>query len=409
MRDLMVDFNNFTMDIMHDVLENIGNRQHQAVVLVYMTHPYYGMEHANTPIPDFLLTDQLNITRCKDKDGINELNYPDFDNEDLLVAIEQLTAELGRLFNGDPRVFSMVVGWVGKYGIWQLGTPAARPCPLPNPASAERMIAGMAKAFDKSFVLMPSSWEAPLFDYAAHPNIGIYDYSFGGSQDLPRLLSTVGLQDRWKTAPVISLMEPSLESCWFHDNATKECAALGISTNVPSFAEVAGRVHPTAVVVTTLFTNYKDDINALQRIQTAFYSTGAYYHLSSVSLQTSPAGLRICAAVENVGSHPFNAPRSLTLVMTIHDDVYELTSDTTPLSSLTPNSPVAYHATAPWDDETDECTNNTVCDTVGQTYVSSSVVLRLVACSFACECMMTSLYSTPQKWKWLKSQEPSTR
>ncbi|KAJ9455208.1 hypothetical protein DIPPA_28538 [Diplonema papillatum] len=136
------------------------------------------------------------------------------------------------------------------------------------------------------------------------------------TNDAPKLTSHRG-QRGWTAIDVAPL---GYAGSWFHEKATEAWVVPEVNRIVPSVAEAAGQVHPTAAAGTSFFTNREDGFNALQRLRAAPNYT----------------------AVESVGSHPFNARRSLSLVTTILDDVNERTSDDKTLSSPTSNTQAAY-------------------------------------------------------------------
>ncbi|KAJ9441316.1 hypothetical protein DIPPA_26393, partial [Diplonema papillatum] len=136
------------------------------------------------------------------------------------------------------------------------------------------------------------------------------------TNDAPKLTSHRGRRG-WTAIDVAPL---GYAGSWFHEKATEAWVVPEVNRIVPSVAEAAGQVHPTAAAGTSFFTNREDGFNALQRLRAAPNYT----------------------AVESVGSHPFNARRSLSLVTTILDDVNERTSDDKTLSSPTSNTQAAY-------------------------------------------------------------------
>ena len=325
------------------------------------------------------------VSNCTDRgmydsaDGYGRkvLNY---NEEPILTAIEATAAALGAALNGDKRLFAVEVGFVGYFGHWLHGlerSPNWR-CPLPNAASAERIIKAMAVAFSKSFVLMPRPWNAPSFPYAKYPQMGIADTSFVTGFPYEESLNKVGLADRWRTAPVVAHMYKPLQECWFAANSTQACDSMGVSTQQihTSYETGLKQRHPVAVVANDIYEKYRQDNATQQRLQAAFMQTGAILHMQSVTLQRLPHTLAVCAVVSNIGSAPVYAPplNPINLQLSLHASKFTLRSTNTSVSDpgitgIMPGETRVMSVMVPFLDDTDECTSVSVCAAAGQLYV----------------------------------------
>ena len=353
----------FGVPLVERTLANLAARGRQAVLRI-VSHGWRDANAtANRQMPAHMYAAGFPLALCQDGSRRGRFWVPDWDGEELLVEVEATAAALGAAFNGDTRLFATEVGFVGYDAGWMHGHNALEACPLPSAASTTRIVTAMAKAFSESWVLMPRPWAVAEVDYASHPNLGVVDTALG-SGEAARGLPEVGLEERWRTAPVLGLVQPAVERCaYVPGNATDACAAAGVGVAVPSVAAAAAASGATLVQHVDLFAG-KADADAAAAVH---MRVGAVLHLASLSLHVSKADgvLRACAVVSNIGTAPFHAPPThpLTLRLALAGGPsVELANTETPVPQLMPGDTAVYTAApVPWGDQ-DECTTRgTVC------------------------------------------------
>ena len=309
---------------------------------------------------------EFGLKFCRDLNRRGDFFVPDWEHEGLLLAVEG-TINAMRVLNGDSRVLAFEVGFVGYDGQWEHSKDMD--CPLPGPHSANRIIHAALAAWPDSFVLMPNPWEAPTFPYAEYPRLGLVDPNFGNTHWLPKV-AALGLQDRWKTAPVLAMLRDVVERCWFtSDNGALACRNRGVRSDLPQYADAVNEAHVAVVGHEKIFKNTAGKSLIWARIKNGYKRTGAYLHLTEVSTRVKAEKLSVCVRIKNVGSSPFYSPpgKPLRPVVTINGMAHELLNDAKPLSMLYPGETVPYSA-APidWPKSVDECAGNTVCSAADQ-------------------------------------------
>eukprot|EP00754_Rhynchopus_humris_P024794 Rhum_TRINITY_DN14915_c2_g1::Rhum_TRINITY_DN14915_c2_g1_i2::g.127274::m.127274 len=363
---VMTGPNEFNIDLLKKILGNMQRRGRQAIVRLY-AHEWRDVNHtAVRTLPAHMYEPAFGLKFCRDLNRRGDFFVPDWEHEGLLLAVEA-TINAMRVLNGDNRVLAFEVGFVGYDGQWEHSKD--QDCPLPSPHSANRIIHAALAAWPNSFVLMPNPWEAPTFPYAEYPRLGLVDPNFGNTHWLPKV-AALGLQDRWKTAPVLAMLRDVVERCWFqNDDGALACLNRGVRSNMPQYIDAVSQAHVAVVGHEKIFKNTVGNGLLWARIKNGYKRTGAYLHLTEVSTQIKAEKLSVCVRIKNVGSSPFYSPpgKPLRPVVTIKGIAHELLNDAKPLSQLYPGESVPYSAAPiPWPKTVDECAGNTVCSAVDQ-------------------------------------------
>jgi hypothetical protein len=133
---------------------------------------------------------------------------PAWDSPAFLARAQALMSALGARFNGDPRLGYYDMGIYGHWGEWHtegLCTPAA------SPATKRALVDMQVAAFPNTRILMNSGGkEVDAFVYALSksPSIGVRVDSlcspWFGDQFTISSAKLAAMQDRWKTAPVVT-------------------------------------------------------------------------------------------------------------------------------------------------------------------------------------------------------------
>src|SRR5258708_31656303 len=241
LRDLMNGPGNFTFATgMEPQLQSISSRGHQAVMRVYLDYPT-----RPTGIPQYLLDEGLKVhhytffgNSLQKTDSVS----PDYDDPQLVRAMEAFIAAFGRRCDGEPRIGFIELGLIGFWGEWHTWpmdgntqeTAVLKSVPnpkvenwMPSDQTQEQIIKTYAGAFTKTRLLMrypvlpPSGEQASpgrLIPYGSLKyNIGYHDDSFASNtlfgldwSFMGRLEWTGGLNN-WKTPPTAAELRPALQ------------------------------------------------------------------------------------------------------------------------------------------------------------------------------------------------------
>ena len=108
--------------------------------------------------------------------------------------------ELGRRYDGDPRMGWVDVGGYGSWGEWHVSSGEEI-----SDANAARVVRAVVRAFPRSHVVINAM--TPRFVLAAlraHPRLGLRVDCLGEVDMFSTLATSPEMQRRWKTAPVLS-------------------------------------------------------------------------------------------------------------------------------------------------------------------------------------------------------------
>lgn len=125
---------------------------------------------------------------------------PEWNDELFVSSMEKLIAELGRVYDNDPRIGWVDIGGYGNFAEWHVsglpGEPATK-------ETKKRIIDAFLKAFPHKRLVMPTAdWWSHKYAMSASPEIGWRRDNFMCSWF--GALNVSSSKDRWKTAPVIA-------------------------------------------------------------------------------------------------------------------------------------------------------------------------------------------------------------
>ena len=239
LKDIMTNFNEYDWSKLESRIDDIASRGNQAIFRVYLDYP-------NKPsgVPQFLLdlgleTNDYNYNSNGGADGTSV--SPDYNDENLNIALLQFIEALGDRYDGDPRIGFIQAGLIGFWGEWHSypqdgSTPAGdwdgelaeeedghATDWMPSVANQEAIVQEFDDSFDETKILAryPSRFNRDL-------NIGYHDDSFA-FQTLPSSLGGedwhfIGrlqanqVMDKWKKEPIGGEMRPEIQvGMWDND------------------------------------------------------------------------------------------------------------------------------------------------------------------------------------------------
>jgi hypothetical protein len=231
LKNLMNAPNRFTFDTgLEPTLNDIASRGHQAVFRVYLDYP-----QRPTGIPRFLLDGGLMVREYPYFGNRPDQSLaPDYDDPQLIAALEAFIAALGERYDGDPRIGFITIGLIGFWGEWHTWpmdgfteTGAEEPDWMPSQANQMRLLQAFDKAFDTTRLLLRYPMGQPdtraaaaqrRIPYASTSlNIGYHDDSFayetmfGYDWYFMGKLEWRGATDIWQREPIGGELRPEIQ------------------------------------------------------------------------------------------------------------------------------------------------------------------------------------------------------
>lgn len=221
LKDLMKGYQNFDWSPIEEKLGITEPRGVQLIFRVMMEYPS-GPNH----VPEFLIKDGVKVTKWKTPDGF--VHTPDYENPKLGKAMASFISELGKRYDGDPRIGFVTAGLLGHWGEWH---NYPRSDEFWASKTTQRLV---LNAFEASFKRTPVLLRYPAkpghYDQAenvARP-FGYHDDSFnwatldtGKPADswffIP-LLKEASAMEKWRTQPIGGELRPELWKTSFTDN-----------------------------------------------------------------------------------------------------------------------------------------------------------------------------------------------
>ncbi|HEY3993452.1 MAG TPA: hypothetical protein VGM01_11285, partial [Ktedonobacteraceae bacterium] len=153
---VMSNYNTFNWHEFDKQLSEIAKRHHQAVVRFYLDYP-----DKPSGIPQFLLDGGLVTHSYPDyNNGVDATSViPNYDDPNLLTALDQFVAAFGTRYDGDPRIGFIQIGLIGFWGEWHTypydgyscnATHTNCPNYMPNAIDQSRVLHDYNAAFKKT-------------------------------------------------------------------------------------------------------------------------------------------------------------------------------------------------------------------------------------------------------------------
>lgn len=115
LNEIMEGSHQFTFEeSLEKKLAETSSRGKQSVFRIYLDYPSH--QHG---VPKYLIDAGHKLIKYENSDSDNQGGLsPDYNDEKLIVAIESSIAEMGRCYDGDPRIGFITVGYLGHWGEW---------------------------------------------------------------------------------------------------------------------------------------------------------------------------------------------------------------------------------------------------------------------------------------------------
>jgi len=247
----------------------------------------------------------------------------------------ELINELGRVYDGDPRIGFIEVGFLGHWGEWHTYPD---PSLFPDVKVQDRILLAFNASFTKTALLV----RYPDVTGTQKPSsirIGFHDDSFGydtliaDNWGFMQKMIYAGATQRWKDVPIGGEVYPPCQQCIFDADPQGSCDT---KPEKESFTQCAMTTHASWQWDSAAFVQGYSGAN-LKRALTGALLLGYQYYISYINVeqkcQSSTSGLLLITLnITNTGIATFYYP--LSLVLTSSKTVYTLYND---LKSLLPS------------------------------------------------------------------------
>lgn len=301
----------FDWTAVETTLDAVAARGHQTTMRFYLDYP-----QRESGIPQFLLDGGLE-TYPYAEFGNTMSVIPDYDDPELLAALDQFIAALGERYDGDPRLGFVQAGLIGFWGEWHTWPYNGDGLPdrMPTAANQARVLDDFLEAFDETDIEVRYASTAN-----ANLDVGYHDDSFAlttkpspyGWYFMDQIIAA-GAADKWKTNSIGGELRPELQSCIFSADGCPVIQEGGDNDFDGSVAATHASWLINHYAFATGYTGADRD-----RALTGARSLGYSLRVTEARLDRAPhhrGELEVGIAVENVGVAPFYYDWPITVAL----------------------------------------------------------------------------------------------
>lgn len=225
LRNVVLGRNIVNFASLEDILRGITARKRQAIVRFYLDFP-----GTVSGIPDYLTRGGLAVQGYSNHGNCNACSrIPNYADARLQECILNFVTQLGRRYDGDPRIFTFQVGLIGFWGEWHTWPLKYTSFNFPSVGFQKQLLQMFHNVFSRTHIQVGiNAATLPLFQSRQHA-AAVQSWRIGFSDD--SLLSTsydtfLGQNLRlsntsWKhqISPVGGEIYPPLQQCAFSANS----------------------------------------------------------------------------------------------------------------------------------------------------------------------------------------------
>ncbi|NLH15316.1 MAG: DUF4832 domain-containing protein [Phycisphaerae bacterium] len=309
MNSVVIGKGQYNWEPLENLLNDIASRGCQTIFRFYLEYP-----GKPTGIPGYLLNEGLHVHEYTNTNTQpfphRPVITPDYQDRNLRAAMTAFIAEMGKKYDGDPRIGFITAGLLGTWGEWH--THPRNELWATREVQIEIMDA-YEKAFRNTFVLLryPAGNNDLSYAPTFQRRMGYHDDSFGWATlntgrkgdewfFLTRMATggPAGLEV-WKRFPIGGEIRPELWGCLWNENG---CTPRG-----QDFAECIRQTHASWLMDSSTSRNLNEDQR--RRAEAAAASLGYELHVSKYSARIQSGRLQtLSVTVENRGVAPFYYP-----------------------------------------------------------------------------------------------------
>jgi len=289
------------------LLDDIASRGNQAVFRIMLEYP-----GRTNLIPRFLIDAGLTVHRYENTNTApwppKAVETPDYEDPLLRKALQQFVRELGKRYDGDPRIAYITAGLLGTWGEWHTHP---RTDLWASKDVQREVLDAYAQSFRKTPVLLryPAGEDDPRYAPTHQRPFGYHDDSFayatlntGRRSDdwfFQARLIRAGAEETWKRFPIGGEIRPEVWGCCFDD---PPCTPPG-----QSFDACRDATHVTWLMDTGMFRQQASP-ERIQRALAEVRRMGYEFHVKSADVRIDADQVRLTLEVRNTGIAPFYHP-----------------------------------------------------------------------------------------------------
>ena len=328
LKNLMNGPDSFTFETgLEPQLISIASRGHQAVFRVYLDYP-----DRPSGIPYFLMESGLKVRQYTFfGNHIGQSLSPDYDDPNLVTALEHFIAAFGKRYDGDPRIGFITVGLIGFWGEWhtwpmdgytqETSLLKAQPDPkeenwMPSDATQLKILTAFDNAFNQTRLLVRYPmvrtglqdaapyrkviYQSVNLNLGYHDDSFAYETTFGADWYFMGKMEWRGAIDKWKTEPIGGELRPEIQ--------------LGIWLEPPrkdaeDFWATVDATHASWLLAHALFTSstVQAGTQVYERALAGARRLGYEFFVSAVEIPDIRVGepFQVKIRVQNTGVAPF--------------------------------------------------------------------------------------------------------
>lgn len=290
-----------------ELLNDIAARGNQSVFRIFLEYP--GKKNC---IPKFLIDGGLTVHKYKNTNTApfppQDVETPDYEDEDLRKVLVQFVSAMGKKYDGDPRIGFITAGLLGTWGEWHT-------YPRDDLWASKKVQTEILDAYESAFKKTPILLRYPAgkTEYHHAPTVGrafgYHDDSFchatldtGKESDswfFEASMKRGNMTNVWKKYPIGGEIRPETWGCCFDENP---CVPEG-----QEFSKCRDQLHVTWLMDTGMFRE-KAVKKRYDRAITEVRKMGYEFHVSGYRILLLKDQLGVSVKIDNRGIAPFYHP-----------------------------------------------------------------------------------------------------
>lgn len=335
---LVKGYDTFDWNPLDEILNDIANRGHQAVIRVFLEYP--GKAGA---IPVFLVKDGLKTTKWVHTETQPHpaavIETPDYKDTNLRRSLKSFIAAFGKRYDGDPRLGFLTAGLLGIWGEWHT---YPREELFANKVVQSEVMNAYEAAFKTTPVLLryPAGADDKTMAKNADRKFGYHDDSFAWAT-----LHTGKVADGWYFMTILKAAGPEAESKWITHPIGGEIRPEAWGkvfddrpelSSIQDFRSCVEATHATWMMDSGMFAR-EPPVDRLERAMTQVRRMGYEFHVPDVVISRIINGkLDVKLKIENRGVAPFYYNWRPEYGLLANDEVMMTSPGTGKLTGLLP-------------------------------------------------------------------------
>ena len=283
------------------LLNKVSNRGHSTIFRIYLEYP-----NKKCAVPQFLVKAGVKIHQWQNDSEVNLT--PDYENTKLRKAITCFINEMGKLYDGDPRIAFITAGIIGKWGEWH-DYPKSEL--FASKAVQSEIMQAYTEAFHETPILLryPAGNNHYYLSSNSEAPFGYHDDSFGwatldtgkksDSWYFMAAMKDAGpmAMSKWIKYPIGGEIRPELWEASFTDHPLPKAQ---------DFDTCIRQTHATWLMDTGLFDKrFSLDKRRIENASESVRKMGYEFHIAHAAIASNGNIININLIVKNLGVAPF--------------------------------------------------------------------------------------------------------